>query len=408
MANYIYYKKKYIFILLIILLSYNQFSADFFRVKQDIMNNFKKKILGVYINSSLEINNLGYSSNIYSYDSSKKADYTSEYQFSLSTAIILRNKFIIKIEDSPSYTYYNETSEERDFFNNFALSFFSYIGRLNINYSFKKSYINTIPTEEFGIRLRRDDSDHFISIDYGNLNHFYMNVFFRSQNLEYKDLLYLNTFDISILMNRKENTIGISLNKRIFTSTRISFGINYFEHKFLYSFDRDSSGINTFFSVSFRNRGKLTGDLRLGLKYFNSNNIVFKDYLTPFGFGQVNFRILNGLTLISNYLMDISYSFTGRDVYYKNNSFGIGFNYRFNRQFRVEYFSRFGTLHYRYLTYGFKYREDLSFNHRITLRYFLNPQVQIGVFMSRFNSTSTDLFYNRNVDFFGGFLRFNL
>ncbi len=408
MVNYIYNRKRNIFILLIILLSYNQFPEDFFRVKEDIMNNFKRKILGVYINSSFEINNLGYSSNIYSYESRKKADYTSEYQFSFNTAIILRDKFIIKIDDSPSYTYYNETSKNRGFFNNFAFSFFSYIGRLNINYSFRNSHINTIPSDEFGIRLRRNDTDHFISADYGNLNHFYMNFFFRSRKLEYKNLLYLSLFDISTLMSRRENTIGVSLNKRIFTSTRLSIGIDYFEHKFIYSYDRNSRGINTFFSISFRNRGKVTGDLRLGMRYFNSNNVLFKDYLTPFGFGQINFRILNGLTLIANYLLDISYSFTGRDIYYKNNTLGIGFNYRFNRQFRIEYFSRFGTLHYKYLTYGFKYREDLSFNHRITLRYFLTPQIQIGVSMSRFNSTSTDLFYNRNVDFFGSFLRFNL
>jgi len=400
-------KKRFYYVIFIILVSVNLYAEDFFVVKQDILENFRSKIFGVYFNSGLEINNLGYSSNIYSYESNRRSDYTADYRFNLNTAIILRDKFILKVEDSPSYSYYRDNSAERGFYNNLNASFFSYIGRFNLNYSFEKNQMNTMPLDEFGRRLKRDETNNFFSVDYGNLNHFYVNIFIRNQKLEYENLLYLNMFDVSILMNRRENTIGLSFNRRIFTSTRFALGIDYFEHKFIYSSIRNSRGINTFFSLSFRNRGILTGEIRAGMRYFNSSNILYRDYLLPFGSGQINLRVFNGLTITTNYRLDISYSFTGKDVYYKMNSLGIGFNYRFNRQFRIEYRSRYGIMNYRYLTQSFKYREDAFQSHRIIFRYFLSTRFQFGLEMQKFNSNSTQLFYNRDSDFIGGFLRFD-
>ena len=407
MANNIIIQKRISFVIFIILAAINLYAEDFFVVKQDILENFKRKIFGIYYTSGIEINNAGYSSNIYSYESNIRSDYTADYRFNINTAIILKDKFIFKIEESPSYTHYRENSELRGFFNNLTASFYSYIGKFNINYFFEKSQINSMPSDEFSQRRRRNESNHFFSVDYGNLNHFYMNVSFRSRKLEYENLLYLDMFNIGNLLNREENTIGLSFNKRMFTSTIFSLGVEYFEHKFMYSNERNNKGINVSFSLYFRNSGMFTGELRAGMRYFNSNNITFRNYLLPFGSGQINLRVLDRLTLTANYRLDISYSFTGRDIFFITNSLGIGFRFRFNRQFRLEYRSSFSRLNYRYLVYGFKYREDFFQNHRIIFRHFLSTRIQLGIRVERNNSNSTQLLYNRDSDFIGGFLRFD-
>ncbi|MCP4148719.1 MAG: hypothetical protein GY757_13310, partial [bacterium] len=209
------------------------FGEDFFRIKEEITAEawLKKSIF--YISPTLNINNIGYNSNVYSYEYLDTPDWNADAGLTLDLAVLLKDRFIFQITETPSYTFYDENESERAFNNEFRFNAYTWLGKFNLEYQFEKLYLRQRSSLESGWRIRRWETSHRVSLDYGRRNRFYFNLYVQKRDLTYGDELLLDTFNMNRMFNRTEYLLGISANKNIFSRSTLAFQFEYFDDRFL-------------------------------------------------------------------------------------------------------------------------------------------------------------------------------
>lgn len=396
-------RKKIKWLLIILWLSGMAFvnAEDFFKVKERIIRDAWIKKFSLYISPALSITNVGYTSNIYSYQDIEEPDWTADVGINLSAAAILKDRFILMVDEFPYYSFYGKNKNEEAFNNKFQFTVYTHLGPFNLNYRLNLNYIRERPNSEFGFRARRKDRNHAFSIDYGRYDRFYVNLYAARNQMEYMDERYLEDYDLSHL-DREDLLVGIALNKRIFSRTRLSLNYEYYEYRFLQAPGNDGTGGKLLLGVDFPEIGRLKGLLRFGLKSFFPENPGYEDYLKPFGSGSLSIRMLRRFKFHFNYLVDNFFSFWRGDQYFDERSFGAGVEYYLSRRIKVGYRYRTGNLSFKNLTDGIETRKDdyYSAGLFIGVRIFRNMGIALTYTVYRADSTLLD--FTRRYNFIGG------
>ncbi len=215
---------------------------DFFKIKKQIVEGAWKKAAFFYITSTITLNDLGYTSNIYSYQELEEPDWTADLGLNLKVSSILGNRFILTITEDPYYSFYAENKDQRAFNNRLKAALYTYLGRINLKYQFSDDYIRARPTSEFGANVRTRTNEHLLSLDYGRYENFFINFYLKQRKIEYDDEHYLGNYNLKHFLNQKELRAGVNLNKIIFTKTRLFLNYEYFEHTFDYEIIRNGIG----------------------------------------------------------------------------------------------------------------------------------------------------------------------
>ncbi len=383
------------------------FGEDFFRVKQRIMDNAWRKISIFYVTPSIEFSNLGYHSNIYSYDYLESPDWTARMNLNLNLAVIMKDRFILTVEESPSYNFYKDNDDENAFNNVLKLTGYTWLGKFNIKYQYERPYMHAIMNPELDWRLRRSEHHHTLSVDYGQHRRFYFNIYLKRSTFDFEDEQVLGSFNLNELFNRTEYWTGLSINKAVFSRSRLSFQLEYFDHQYQFTPERDRDGGQFSVSLVLPTAGGVTGVIRYGMRFVRPDTTLYRGFSKPFGSGAIAVRFMRRFRVHLDYLLENRYSFSGANIYYDEQSVGTGLTCDVTRPFRVRYSFRTGRRSYRSLSAGDEQRRDYFYLHRFTATLRVADKTEIGLEFRTYYSDSTQLRYYRGYNFIGGYIRYD-
>ncbi len=380
------------------------FAKDFFKVKESIEESSWRKIGFIYIKPSLMIRDVGYSSNIYSYEKSKNPDWTADLGASFIFSSILGNRFIIRVTDTPYYSFYLHNKKQENFNNRLKADLITYFGNINIHYSYSGGRFKTRPTSEFGAKTVIRNLSHNISLDLGRQNSLFFTIYLKNNRILFEDINYLDDYDLSGTMDRIANTIGGAVNIPIFTRTHISFHFDYFDNNFLNNSLRNGFGRKAYTQIEFPEIGIIKGRFSIGMKYFNPSEKDAEEYLKPVGSGNVSIRLFRKLNLLLGYTIDNHYSFSQSDAYFDTRSFSIGTNFYLTRFLRIGY--RFSNINnkYRLISDESLVRSDSWVSSDATVVFRIKRNLGFGIKYTNFSGRSTNLDFVRNYSFIGGYI----
>lgn len=377
------------------------YAEDFFDVKERIIRDAWIKKFSLYISPTLSIDNLGYSSNIYSYQDIGEPDWTADVGINFSAAAIFKDRFIFVIDEFPYYSFYVKNKKEEAFNNKFQFTVYTHVGRFNLKYKFNQNYIRVQPNNEFGIRTRIREQNHAVSIDYGRHDRFYINIYAEQNQKEYTDERYLEEYDLYHL-DREDTLLGISLNKRIFSRTRLSLNYEYYEYRFLQAADKDGIGGKLSLGIDFPEISRIKGSLRYGWKSFFPKSPAYTDYSKPFGSGTLSIKILRRFQFHFNYLVDNFFSFWNPNQYFDERSFEVGAEFYLSRRIKIGYWYHSGYLSFKNLADGIETRKDDFYSSRFSIGFRLFKKIGFALNYTIYRADSNQLDFTRSYDFIGG------
>jgi hypothetical protein len=380
---------------------------DFFIIKDRIIEDAWLKTSMFYIAPGLRLNNLGYNTNIYSYEYLETPDWTAHIRLDLDVAAIFKDRIIIQVKESPSYALYKDNDRERAFNNILQLTAYTWVGRFNIKYQLEKPYLYQQANPETGQRVRRWETHHTFSVDYGNQRRFFINVYARKRSVTYEDDPYMGSYNLNALFARTEYWGGVSINKVIFTQTRVTFGFDYYDNRYRYIPLRDGTGGQVSLAVRFPAGSRITGVLRYGLRFIRPNSSLYKDFVKPFGSGLLSIRLMDRISLNVNYRLDNRYSFAGADLYYDSQSIGGGFTFAFTPRLRFRSSINTGWRLYKSILSQDQTRRDTFNTYRVALVTRISDKGETGVEYRAYRADSTHLRFVRSYDYIGGYIRYD-
>ncbi|MCK4764553.1 MAG: hypothetical protein KAW12_20300 [Candidatus Aminicenantes bacterium] len=380
------------------------YSENFFKMKEKIVDGVWKRISFLYLRPTLTLENLGYTSNIFYYDELEEPDWTADLGLDLQVSSILGNRFILKINENPYYSFFADNIEQRAFSNRLAASIYTYVGKFNLEYRFNEDYIKGRPTSEFGVYIRTRTRGHLFSIDFGKYTSLFFNGYIKLDRIELFEENYLGQYDLKRSLNREELHAGIRLNRIIFSRTRLFLNFEYYEYNFDYEILRDGIGRQISVGVEFPEIGKIKGSLEYGLKSFKAGNSTFRDYTKPFGSGKVTARLFRRFRVHLDYLINNFYSYWSTDQSYNEKTTGTLIEFYVTRNIKIGCRYRVGRLTYEYLTDGDKSRQDNFYTTALSLGLRVFKKMGIGIEYRVFRADSSVLDFIRSNDFIGGYL----
>ena len=399
-----FFFRKRLLVIILFLISLNLFSEDFFKVKEGIEKGSWKKVSFLYLSPKLSIKNLGYSNNIYLMEEDSEPDWTADLGLQVILSSIFLNRFIFQIDELPYYSYYAKNKDERSFNNVFGFNLYSYVGFLNLKYQFKKLYIKQRPTKEFGRRVRQNLINHTLSLDFGTHDSFFLNLYIKQNSVKYSEELYMEEYNLYNLLNHKEYSGGISLNKIIFSRTILSLNFDYFEHHFDYSKERNRIGKQVSIGIKFPEISSIRGSFQYGLRIYEPSNPLFEDFTMSFGSGDISIGLFRRLKINFNYIIDNMFSYWQINSTYNQKSIGTGIEYYLSRKLKLGYKYKTNKLSFTDSYEGIEIREDNFHTNSVYIGIKLFKKMGIGIEYSRYRGDSTEPGFKRSYDFIGGYI----
>ena len=277
------------------------------------------------------------------------------------------------------------------------------MGRFNLKLQFRNDYTSGTPAAEFGIPTRMRLEEQQISLDYGSHKRFFINLYVKQAALHYEEEDYIGQYNLTNL-DRRDLQTGLTLNKTIFTRTRLLLTFEYYKHTFDNLSGRDGEGARASLGVEFPEISLITGSFTMGYKSFQPANPGYQDYLKPFGSGNISVLLFRRLKCHVEYLVDNFYSFWGSDQQYNEKSMGLGADYYLTKTLKMGCRYRFGRLVYENSTDGITTRQDDFYLAGVSVGVKLFKNIGIGLEYNVYHSDSSESIFNRDHDFIGGYI----
>lgn len=398
--------KKAIIVVLVILVSAWSFleADDFFKVKERILENYRWRFASLYITPALTLENMGYSSNIYMYEKQAEPDWTADIGIEIKLAKILAKRFIFIVNERPYYSFFAKNRDERAFNNLFRFNLHTYLGSFNLAYILEWDDIRTRPNSEFGTRIRHRNRNDTLSLDIGRHDALYINLYSGWRQLDYENDNNLPDYNVEGNLNRDEWKIGLKVNRMIFSRTLFFVNYEYFDYRFSSSSRRDGTGNLVSLGLIFPEDGRITGNLRLGYKFYQPRNPEFQDYSAPFGSGEVSVTLFRALRLRFNYLVDNFFTFYQPSQYFQERSLDTTVEYYLNRNLKIGYRYFYGILAYKNLIDGLEMRRDNVERWSVILGVKIFKTIGIGLEYANYRADSDQVDFVRSYHFIGGYI----
>jgi hypothetical protein len=378
------------------------YADDFFKVKEKIIAEARAKKFSLYISPTISLTNFGYSTNIFAYQEIEEPDWTADVGIDFSIAAILKDRFILVVNEFPYYSFYARNKSQEAFNNRFQFTTYTHLGRFNLDYKLNLNNVRLRPNSEFGIRTRRREENHALSLDYGRHDRFFVNIYVARNHSEYTEERYLD-YDLSHL-DRDATLLGIILNKRIFSRTRLLLNYEYYGYKFPNAPGKDGMGGKLLLGVDFPEIGRITGSLRFGFNSFFPKNPGYSHFSKPIGSGNFTIRMLKRFKFQFNYIVGNFFSFWTTTHYFDERSAEAGVEYYLSRRMKVGYRYRTGRLSYKSLADGSEIRQDDYHSTSWSIGFRISRKMGIGLAYTLYRADSSLLAFTRKYNFIGGYI----
>jgi hypothetical protein len=297
---------------------------DFFAVKDRIIEESRFKIAFLYFTPLLLLENIGYTSSIYTYDTAENPDWTADAGVGLRASAIAANRVILQAEDQPIYSYYLNNKNLRSWSNRFAATAFSYIGPLNFKAGYSRDDLRQRPNLEFSRPYHYSNSEFAGEVDLGRHDSLFLTAYGSFSLMQYDKDPYADGYNLAERLDHRANTFGLRLNKIVFTRTVLFGNYELTDYVFAAGSARDSRAQALSLGVKFPEIGILQGNFQIGLKQFDPGNPLFRSARRPEGRGDVQLTLFERLHLSLAYELRTYFSYYASDFFYDNQSFGGG------------------------------------------------------------------------------------
>lgn len=301
----------------------------------------------IYLTPLLMLDNVGYTSSIYTYQEEEYPDWTGDFGLGLRASAIAANRFILQAEDLPYYSFYLENEQFRTWSNQFKAAAYSYAGPFNFKAGFVQNDLYRRPQLEFTSPYHYRDSEWNGEIDIGRRYNLFVTAYASFNKLEYDEDPYLGAYDLSQRLNHKEDTLGLRLNKPVFTSTLVYANYERTNYKFEQSLERNTKAQQLALGVQFPEMGSLQGSFQIGVRRYEPSNPLYQATQRANGRGDVRLTLADRVRLNVFYAIDTRFSYYSSDVFFDDNSFGGGTEVYLTRFLKAGGNYRDGRLKYR-------------------------------------------------------------
>jgi hypothetical protein len=299
-------------------------SDDFFAVKSKIISDSSFKLASLYFSPLLLLDNVGYTSSIYTYEAKEIPDWTGDLGLGLRASAIFANRLILQAEDLPFYSYYLKNKALRSWSNRFGATAYSFVGPLNLKAGYIRNDLRQRPYLEFSRPFHYIDSEWSGETDIGRNSDLFLTVYARFKKLAYDKEPYMEGSSLAASLNHREKVFGLKLNQRVFTSTFVYANYERSDYRFDFSLGRDTGAQTIALGVEFPEIGILQGSMQIGLIYLQPENPLFQKTQRPNGRGTISVTLFERLRLNGFYELQTYFSYGASDVFYDNQSFGGG------------------------------------------------------------------------------------
>jgi hypothetical protein len=299
-------------------------SDDFFAVKSKIISDSQFKLGFLYFTPLLLVDNVGYTSNIYTYDDQDKPDWTGDLGLGLRASAIAANRVILQAEDLPHYSFYLENKALRAWSNRFTTAAYSYVGPFNVKAGYAQNNLSQRPYMEFSRPFRYTDSEWSGETDIGRRSNLFLTAYVAFKNQAYDEYTYLGSYNLAESLNHRENVFGLKLNRRVFTSTVIYLNYEISDYVFASRAERDANAQTIGLGVQFPAIGVLQGSFKIGLRRFDPKNQLFQRSQSLNGRGDVHITLFDRLRFNLFYSLGTYFSYSANELYYNNQLLGGG------------------------------------------------------------------------------------
>jgi len=319
-------KKNILILLLVILFSFiispSLGADDFFAVKSKVISDSQFKLGFLYFTPLLLVDNVGYTSNIYTYDAQDKPDWTGDLGLGLRASAIVANHLILQAEDLPIYSYYLNNENLRAWSNRLAANAYSYIGPFNFKVGYARIELNQRPQLEFSRPYHYINSEWSAETDIGRRAKLFLTAYVKFNKLAYDEDPYLGSYNLAQSLNHRQDVFGLRLNRRVFTSTIIYLNYEMSDYVFESDSGRDAGTQTMSLGVEFPVIGILQGSLKIGLMQIDPKNPLFQRSQGLSGRGDVHISLFERLRLNLFYALGTNFSYGSNEIFYNNQSLG--------------------------------------------------------------------------------------
>jgi hypothetical protein len=391
---------------LLLLLSLVLAADDFFQVKDKTIDESVLKLGFFYLTPMFLLENVGYTSNIYTYEEVDRPDWSGDLGLGLRASAILANRLILQAEDLPYYSFYLENKNLRAWSNRFSTSAYSHVGPLNLKAGYAQNNLTQRPQLEFSHPYHYTDTVWSGEMDFKRSSDLFLTAYAEFKKLAYDEDTYLERYNLAERLNHRQNTFGLRLNRRVFTSTVIYLNYEISDYIFESSSENDTHAQTMGLGVEFPEIGILQGSFQIGVSRYDPKNPLFQRSQNISGRGDLHFTIFERLRFNLFYTMGTNLSYTANSLYYNNQSFGGGAEIYFTRFLKGGASYQDGRLKYHSLLNNELQRNDRLRNQRyyLAIPFFGNTSLGFAYNVYHLTSAALGLDYIRS--FWGGFISY--
>ena len=354
----------------------------------------------------LLLENIGYTSSIYTYQDEENPDWTADTGIGLRASAIIANRFILQAEDLPVYSYYLENEQYRTWSNRFGTTAFSHFGPFNLKAGFKRNDLFQRPQLEFSRPYQYSSSEWSGAIDIGRRRDLFLTAYISLNRMGFEDDPYWGEHNLAERLNHRETTFGVRLNKRVFTGTFVYANFERISFNFEQSGERDTKAHQVAVGVRFPEMGSLQGSFQIGIRRFEPGNPLFRSVQRPSGRGEVHLTLAERLRLNASYELGTLFSYYASDQFYDNRTFGGGVDIYLTRFLKVGSNYSDGRLKYRSFIDLEPLRNDRIRSQRYYAAIPFIGNTSLGFSYNVYRLTSDVLGLDYTHDFWGGFLSY--
>jgi len=392
--------------LLTLTLSLTLYPDDFFTVKNKVIAESRFKLGFVYLTPLLLLQNIGYTSSIYTYDETDYPDWTGDIGLGLRASAIAANRLILQVEDLPVYSFYLENKDLRRWSNRLGATAHSYAGPFNLKAGFKRNDLFQRPQLEFSRPYQYTDSEWTGEVDIGRQRSLFLTAYVALSQLEYDDAPYGENYNLADRLNHKETTFGVRLSKHVFTGTLVYADFEGTDFSFEQSGERDTKAHQAAVGVRFPEMGALQGSFRIGIRRFEPGNPLFRRIQRANGRGDVRLTLADRLRLNASYELGTLFSYFSSDQFYDSNTLGGGIDVYLTRFLKVGGTYRDGRMKYRSFVDLELLRNDRIRQQSYYLAFPFIGNTSLGFSYNVYRLTSDALGLDYTRDYWGGFLSY--
>jgi hypothetical protein len=381
-------------------------SDDFFAVKDKVISESRFKLGFLYFTPLMLLENVGYTSNIYTYETKEYPDWTGDLGLGLRGSAIAANRVILQAEDLPSYSYYLENRNLRSWSNRFTTTAYSYAGPFNFKAGFKRDDLRQRPQLEFSRPYHYRSSEWSGAIDFGRMSDLFVTAYASVSEMAYDEDPYLNSYNLADSLNHRKNVFGLQLNKRVFTSTFIYANYEHSDYQFDFHSERDAQSQQVALGVEFPQIGALQGGFHFGVRRLDPKNPLFRSSQSLSGRGDIRIALMERIRLSGFYALDTLFSYGASDLFYDHDMFGGGAEVYLTRFLKGGASYQDGRMRYHSFIDLALQRSDRIRSQRyyLAVPFFGGTSLGFAYNIYRLTSDALGLDYTRN--FWGGFISY--